>query len=505
MKWTEDGTAVVFPHRRNDDGTWNIYSVPIFITHSRGEETFDRERLDRIVDNQHALPRAKKARVVISHDSPFGGKSGSVCGNLRNMRRRGDVIVADYLNLRPAVFREIFKGGLPQRSVELNPNDLNSIEAIALLGREQPYFPFADTAVRLTKTEEAQLDMDVEKDRSFQWSRDEAFSTAHLYQFKELTTMNPKVYRKDNEGNLILVKELYKEDGSTFEITPEDGEHIRAMMQEEMAPVKEGVALALSEIESLKAGNESGMDEGYMKPGEDDPDEAKRKSGEDPKPGDKPDDEDESKREAGEEEDDDGDDVTIEVDTDDEDDEDEEDKNKRARKGATQNSPEKGESNNSNDSSSDEGKGSPNKYSSADRSTIEDLAESMVKTHKLESKDERGEIRARLVEVIDPAQYGDVEKKINEYVNKAMQLKTEAREWFLDGIVRAYTDGGVPKGKLKPTKKDEGPNKTDIRKKAFAYFDERADKGLMPYAGFGRDEFADHCESNYAAMARIIG
>ncbi len=175
---------------RNEDGTYDMFHVPIFQVHTRFEEVFDEDRLDLIVENSSTRRRAVNAKVFCCHNSFFGdGGTTQNVGLLRNLERQFGVVLADFVNVRAAAFRAIVKVAYVQRSVELDPTDMNAIEGIALLGKEQPFFPFRDIGVELTEEQETQLDADVEDDTSFQWGRAKVESHA-LYAAGETMMRN---------------------------------------------------------------------------------------------------------------------------------------------------------------------------------------------------------------------------------------------------------------------------------------------------------------------------
>lgn len=241
-------TAISHCHSRNADGTWNVHDVPIFMTHGRGGRTVGVDELDNIVAATNSSDRVNGApKLVIDHPS-FEGSP--VIGRGKNLRRVDQVIIADFLNIRPRAFREIVKGAFPQWSVGLDFHTMQVIEHIAFLGSVESFFPFSAISCSLSEDEEAQLLSDIEADVSFTFSRGKREQLVHYSMFSGRKAMQ-KLFRKDSKGKLIAVPKLFNADGTQFMIEPDDAAQIVEIVQEQTAPIKEALAVLTSRLDAL--------------------------------------------------------------------------------------------------------------------------------------------------------------------------------------------------------------------------------------------------------------
>lgn len=472
---------IVLNCSRNENGTWNIFQVPSFMTHTRYEEIFDEARLDLIVENSKKRRRAMNATIFIGHNGFLGSDSKTaVVGDVRNQRRHGQVLFSDWLRVRPAVACEIDKGSYRQRSVELDPHDLNAIEGIALLGKEQPYFPFAEMSLDLTDEQRAQMQADAEADTTFHFAR--TSRAQNLYQWskpmKTKAKKLPKLFVKNDKGRLVnfILPELFTKDGkgkaTKFEITPEDADSISAMVEEKMAPLVEQVGVLIAQkVEGPKADEE---EDGADDAGDEEDTELNADEGDEEEESDEEDD--------SEDEDADGE---LEQDAGDEDEGEEEE-------GEEEEQPSK----------------PPKKKPAAvaaTRSKIENAAETLARTlvekNQLKGEKSRETLRKKISAYVDPLMHADADEVVEELVENAVKLDGKMREAFLRGIEKAYKHGGVPKGKLPSTAGTQRVG--DVEQRAKTYYKTRADKGLMPFNGMKREDFVKWAKENPEDFSEI--
>jgi hypothetical protein len=151
----------------NEDGTFDLLGVPVFLAHTRviGEEfdeetgevrpvakTFDTDWLASAVERD-AKPRRPNyvAPLHVGHHDDMqawrpervGGFRLSEVRPIEYDGERVDALFADLLGLDPWVYSSIRRGALPYVSVEvLRPDGPPEINSIALLDSEVPFFRF---------------------------------------------------------------------------------------------------------------------------------------------------------------------------------------------------------------------------------------------------------------------------------------------------------------------------------------------------------------------------
>jgi hypothetical protein len=170
---------------QNPDGTWNIRRVPIYSVHERRipvgfdseskklkykKLVVDRERLDMIVAH-HVEKRDSESFLYplhINHHAYCGGSPGeSVMGAgffmpvaVDQQLLDGDTvetIFADFVAVKPEVFKLIDRGELPYRSAEILDISESKISSVALMEHHVPYFQYPMLKIRkkLSHTEGA--------------------------------------------------------------------------------------------------------------------------------------------------------------------------------------------------------------------------------------------------------------------------------------------------------------------------------------------------------------
>lgn len=149
---------VVVPLRaskRNQDGTWNVYGVPVvceigYTLKSGAEFTFTRKWQEKAVEASRAEAGAGYlAPLKIRHagdDEPPEFAGHYVLKSVEEMEvpRLGKVwgTYADYLSVPHHVYCRMARGELPYVSLEAADVDVARIDALALLDRDAPHIPF---------------------------------------------------------------------------------------------------------------------------------------------------------------------------------------------------------------------------------------------------------------------------------------------------------------------------------------------------------------------------
>lgn len=136
---------------RNADGTWTVKDVEVFASHERFGKKFDRDWLEgTIARHQARRSEGYKPPLHIQHHG--SGSEVELAGHfeLTGVQAREyagtetEVLLADFTDLPDPVYREMAKGRLPYRSVEILDVDTPEIDSIALLKHDVPYFRFAN-------------------------------------------------------------------------------------------------------------------------------------------------------------------------------------------------------------------------------------------------------------------------------------------------------------------------------------------------------------------------
>ncbi len=510
MPELENG-PLVLKWSRNDDGTYNIRAIPIFQTHKRFDEVFDEERLDTIVENSTKRRRAANAKVFVAHNGFLGGDSKTQnVGLLRNLARHFGVITADFLELRPAVFREIHKKAYVQRSVELDPTDLDAIEGIALLGKEQPYFPFRDIGLELSEADEVRLDMDVDNDTSFQWSRGKKVEHA-LYALGE--SLVPKFYVKRN-GKLVEFKksglQLFDKEGNPvkYEVTPEDMDAIDSRLDEKLAPVVESIGILSTEVKAMKesAAAEEETEETMFNRQEGDVPGGDNEGTPDEEVEEGIDEESEEMDDDGEQAEDDmtedeGDDEADDTELEDDSDTDSEEEEEEDDVGTDTNNKPKGKGK----KPSPDAKKLLNQSSRSAAKAAKKLAEEAYSRHALESAVSDEDLESEIRDFIDESMYADVDTKVKEYVKTARELEPTARAVFINALRDSYTSNRPPARlpRSKNKRKREPGEGEDLASRVKEYYTRRQKAGLGPWNGLDEKKLLEFAQANPETFEEI--
>jgi len=128
----------------------DFYNIEIFMTgkSSDGRGGFSEKELTEIVDdtNEAITTSNLKIPIKLGHDDKEQWSKGWV----KNIRKMGNKIIADFFNIPDMIAEKINSGYLPSKSIELTSNFITSagkklkniIMGLALLGTEQPAFPY---------------------------------------------------------------------------------------------------------------------------------------------------------------------------------------------------------------------------------------------------------------------------------------------------------------------------------------------------------------------------
>lgn len=190
--------------RQNDDGTWDIFDVPVFAEVPAGARANDEP-----VDAEWMRAAIQKARLresegykpplhINHHDEQ---KDTHRAGSFRLRRvasiqhdgQRIDALFADLESVPQWVFSLVKRGELPYRSVEVFDWDKPEINSLALLHDEVPFFRFPNLEIGDEKPNpaaNAQAEVErVEESRPALAFTGAAPGGTVLFRFQEVSTM----------------------------------------------------------------------------------------------------------------------------------------------------------------------------------------------------------------------------------------------------------------------------------------------------------------------------
>lgn len=228
---------------RTPDGRYNLYGVELFQPHTYGHDVYTRKDVDTIFANtSRHFPFGK---LIVGHNTPPAREEIQV-GDVTNYRQGiTGTIFADFLNIEPGVMLDIALGRLRHRSVELECPNLDTIEAVALLGSRRQFFNYPELKVRMSDDEMATIRKDAE---AFPAMRNRTRIDRNTYRsrryrglMKEKEPMQKKFRQTMKDGS--LVHEVSEDDGKTWRALREgesmDSQNVEQQLQELTALVEE--------------------------------------------------------------------------------------------------------------------------------------------------------------------------------------------------------------------------------------------------------------------------
>lgn len=127
-----------FKTEKNEDGSYNVLSVPIFELGSHKGEKYDDDWFQKTKELHEKQEKADyMPGVIIGHND--GKEEKPVIGFLKNLQLKGKTVLADIVKIAETAFNDIKDRKYPHRSVEIWKGK-PGITALALLGGTPPYF-----------------------------------------------------------------------------------------------------------------------------------------------------------------------------------------------------------------------------------------------------------------------------------------------------------------------------------------------------------------------------
>ncbi len=122
---------------KNDDGSYNIEGVPIFVLGKHRNFEYDEKWFGNVQKN-HAESKEKGflPSVIVGHND--GKSEKESIGFLDNLKLVGKEICSDITKVSAEIFEKLKNRAYPHRSIEVSPKEAK-ITALALLGGTTPY------------------------------------------------------------------------------------------------------------------------------------------------------------------------------------------------------------------------------------------------------------------------------------------------------------------------------------------------------------------------------
>lgn len=123
--------------QKNEDGSYDILSVPIFKLGKHRDFNYDQDWFDKTKANhENDEQNDYYPPVIIGHND--GKDEKPARGFLKNLQLSGENVLADIIKIPGKIFDQLKERAYPNRSVEVKPQ-AHKISALALLGGTEPY------------------------------------------------------------------------------------------------------------------------------------------------------------------------------------------------------------------------------------------------------------------------------------------------------------------------------------------------------------------------------
>jgi hypothetical protein len=156
-----------------------ISNVPIFKVGVHNGRHYKDKDIDEMIENFNRLKEENpdfQLPIKVGHED---GEEKKAVGWMENLRRKGQFIVADFVELTDSIFEDIKNKGLKNRSIEIIPDFVDSmgkklgkfISAIALLGTSLPAVNLPDIKFCLSDGQDTEtVDFDsIEDMDTYSW------------------------------------------------------------------------------------------------------------------------------------------------------------------------------------------------------------------------------------------------------------------------------------------------------------------------------------------------
>lgn len=161
--------AIKHEWKRDQDGRYTLYSVPVYTPDPRRERIADHSAAELVAATDAApRPGPQGFRIKHKHWNPGGMNYGRGV----NMRAEYGFAVADLVKLRPLMFKEIaISDGVPKRSPEIDV-ETGAMIALAFMGDEEGQIDLPAIEVEMSAEEMAQLEIDIAADSGLRLARE---------------------------------------------------------------------------------------------------------------------------------------------------------------------------------------------------------------------------------------------------------------------------------------------------------------------------------------------
>jgi len=128
-----------YEYTENEDGTFDILSVPIFVLGKHRGFKYDEKWYKEVLANhKEDEENDYYPSIILGHNGEDMSDEKPAKGLLKNLQLKGKNILADLTKITKDMFESIKNREYPHRSVEVNP-EAHKITALALLGGHAPY------------------------------------------------------------------------------------------------------------------------------------------------------------------------------------------------------------------------------------------------------------------------------------------------------------------------------------------------------------------------------
>lgn len=150
-----------FAWRRREDGRYDILGLPISEPHEFMGEKYDANRCRQIHKNTIAEEPVGSLHIghPLSPAQPEQIRVGETGNYTINAGARES---CDFIGIEPGVMLDVALGRYRTYSCEFRPPNYDAFTGVALLGRSQPFFPFARLEVEADEVQIAQMKRDAE-------------------------------------------------------------------------------------------------------------------------------------------------------------------------------------------------------------------------------------------------------------------------------------------------------------------------------------------------------
>jgi hypothetical protein len=207
----------------NADGSVNIHGLDVFKLGTHKGHTFDDQWFSKALEMFHQeKEQGFSPAAVIGHKEDDRVETPSI-GQLDNLTLNQGVVYTDVLNIPADEFGELRKRKYPNRSLEINPDNLQ-IQALSFLGKTRPYhklpslnFAEGDMQLRFSATQS-------ESPIVIEYSEDSTIDNL----MKKVDALYNKIFPDNHLDNKDTIMDFKEKHGMTAEEMLEQNQKLNA-------------------------------------------------------------------------------------------------------------------------------------------------------------------------------------------------------------------------------------------------------------------------------------